>query len=95
MVEIDTERGTDPAQEPVPLKYPTPSTIELGGTTYVLEWVPIDQLGAYRAKHNLVRVGNAFLGKPGWRPTHDGKMQFSGLGTAIIHWPRSWVEELG
>ena len=83
------------AQDLPPLRVPlpVPPIIELGGLEYTLERVKIDDLEAWRREHGLVRVRTAFLGQPGWRPTADGKMRFSGLGHVAVHWPESWVKE--
>ena len=89
--------GHEPAQDQPPLRVPlpVPPILELDGITYTLERVPIDRLEAWRRAHGLVRQRVAFLGQPGWRPTAEGKMKFSGLGHVLIHWPESWVEEQG
>ena len=82
-----------PAQDLPPLKVPlpVPPVITLGGVEYVLEHVKIDELDAYRREHGLVRQRVTFLGKPGWRPTSEGRMRFSGLGHVSVHVPESWV----
>jgi len=46
---------------------------------------PSPDVEAYRRRHGLVRERVAFCGKPGWRPTADGRMRFGGLGYVTVH----------
>jgi hypothetical protein len=86
----DNDNGDRPPLVP-PL--PMPPVAHLGGQRFVLERVNINELDKWREEHGLVRVGKAFLGKPGWRESVDGKMYWSGYGWAAVHWPRQWIEE--
>jgi len=84
-----------PTDEQVPMRIPlpVPPVVELDGVQYLLEYVPIDQLHTWAHKHNVAPYRKAFLGKPGWRPTANNTMRFSGLGDVMLYGPRSWSRE--
>lgn len=58
----------------------------------MIERVKLPELDAWKREHDLVYHRTAFCGKPGFRPTADGAMRWSGLGRLPLYWPREWVE---
>jgi len=75
--------------EPFYPPLPNPPIVYVGGQRCVVERIPISDLDAWALEHKLQRIGTAWMGNPGWRPTASGKMRFSGLGPVTIYWPEN------